>query len=290
MVECIQQQLVCPWVIIFFGHISLFMVFVMTLWQVSKAGQEAIGRTTNSLVYSQTTCGPFVVFYKASEINGDWMKQLFQHIVGTAEGRYFQVSFLFWHLYNLGSYLLSRKQLRGIWKFSCIMSVSYSRNCNRCLCWDGINMKSTKYFIDSSWRAKRKHDSTSTFQRGHMQMTTLRSCVLVRRFYSKVDFPPVGISSCHQMTSEHLLFANTNTFALSYLDQACSWIVYVTSGCCRKHLKSIESICADILSGFHHYFPKIYCSLRHFFAETLDWCIYRPMIYFNECPQSQDGL
>ena len=113
-------------------------------------------------------------------------------------------------------------------------------------------------------------------------------CVVVfsRRFYSKVDFPPVGISSCHQMTSEHLLFAITNTFALSYLDQACSWIVYVTSGCCRKHLKSIESICADILSGFHHYFPKIYCSLRHFFAETLDWCIYRPMIYFNECPQS----
>ena len=126
----------------------------------------------------------------------------------------------------------------------------------------------------------------------HSSLATCRwqRCVVVfsRRFYSKVDFPPVGISSCHQMTSEHLLFAITNTFALSYLDQACSWIVYVTPGCCRKHLKSIESICADILSGFHHYFPKIYCSLRHFFAETLDWCIYRPMIYFNECPQSQD--
>ena len=57
--------------------------------------------------------------------------------------------FLFWHLYVLGSYLLSRKQLQGIWKFSCIMSVLYSQNCNRCLCWDDINMKSTKYFIDS---------------------------------------------------------------------------------------------------------------------------------------------
>ena len=77
-------------------------------------------------------------------------------------------------------------------------------------------------------------------------------CVVVfsRRLYSKVDFPPVGISSCHQMTSEHLLFAITNTFALRYLDQACSWIVYVTSGCCRKHLKSIESICADIYQAF----------------------------------------
>ena len=92
---------------------------------------------------------------------------------------------------------------------------------------------------------------------------------IVRRFYSKVDFPPVGISSCHQMTSEHLLFASTNTFALSHLDQACSWIVYVTSGCCRKHLKSIESICAELLSGFHHYLPKIYCTLGIFLQKHL---------------------
>ena len=107
----------------------------------------------------------------------------------------------------------------------------------------------------------------------HSSLATCRwqRCVVVfsRRFYSKVDFPPVGISSCHQMTSEHLLFAITNTFALSYLDQACSWIVYVTSGWCRKHLKSIESICADILSGFHHYLPKIYCSLGIFLQKHL---------------------
>ena len=152
----------------------------------------------------------------------------------------------------------------------------------------------------STWRAQNILLTVASERKGnmivhlHSSQATCRwqRCVVVfsRRFYSKVDFPPVGISSCHQMTSEHLLFAITNTFALSYLDQACSWIVYVTSGCCRKHLKSIESICADILSGFHHYLPKIYCSLRHFLAETLDWCIYRPMIYFNECPQSQDGL
>ena len=51
-----------PWAIIFFSHICLFMVFVMTLWQVSQAGQEENGRTTNSLVYSQTTSSPIVVF------------------------------------------------------------------------------------------------------------------------------------------------------------------------------------------------------------------------------------
>ena len=31
-----------PWAIIFFSHICLFMVFVMTLWQVSQAGQEVM--------------------------------------------------------------------------------------------------------------------------------------------------------------------------------------------------------------------------------------------------------
>ena len=46
----------------FLSHICLFMVFVITLWQVSQAGQEENGRTTNSLVYSQTTYGLVVVF------------------------------------------------------------------------------------------------------------------------------------------------------------------------------------------------------------------------------------
>ena len=48
----------------FFSPICLFMVFVITLWQFSQAGEKENGRTTNSHVYSQTTCGPVVVFIR----------------------------------------------------------------------------------------------------------------------------------------------------------------------------------------------------------------------------------
>ena len=54
----------------FFSPICLFTVFVITLWQVSQAGEKENGRTTNSLVYSQTTW-PVRCLWKASEINGD---------------------------------------------------------------------------------------------------------------------------------------------------------------------------------------------------------------------------